>query len=291
MSKSETIGWMFSASLHLGVVTAALVGLPDWSKDRLTPPPPIAIEFVKIAEKTQVAAPEQEERPQEQTAPEKPQPNYAREEVVAEAPAEAVPLPDAKPVKKVTEPKPKPKPEISARDKLIARTAPQSKPKPPSRLKSSRIAALIDRSIKEEQEQAPKDEEAKEEKVEEKKEEAKPDLLSGLRGRIATANLVTALSNKMASCWRLPAGAKGVEDMRVTMKIWVTSDGSLLRPPEPVGVGDINSPENAFFRVFVESAQRAVALCAPFPEATEYLRETGQQYILFNFDPSQFLGG
>ncbi|WP_286830807.1 MULTISPECIES: hypothetical protein [Kordiimonas] len=293
MSKSETIGWMLSASLHLGVVTVALVGLPDWSKDRPTPPPPIAIEFVKIDDKTQVAAPEPEEQTQEQTVTEKPQPNYAREEVVADAPAEAVPLPDAKPERKVTEakPKPAPKPEISERDRLIARTSPQSKPKPPSRLKSNRIAALIDRSIKEEQEQAPKDEEKKEEKVEQKKEEAKPDPFAGLRGKIATATLKDALQQKLSGCWNFPGGAKGVENMQVLVRIWIGSEGNLMRRPEFLNAGDLNDPDRAYFRVFAESARRAVQLCAPYPEATEYMRTGNLEYIDFNFNGADFVGG
>ena len=291
MSKSETIGWMFSSALHLGVVTVALVGIPDWSKDRPLPPPPIAIEFVQIADKTLVVAPEPAKETQEQAAPEKPQPNYAREEVAAEAPVEAVPLPDAKPVKAVEKPKPKPKPEVSEREKLVARTAPRSKPKPPSRLKSSRIAALIDRSIKEEQEQAPKDEEKKEEKIEQKPEEAKPDPFAGMRGRIATATLMDALQQKVYGCWNLPMGAKGVKDMRVDVLVRLASDGSLLGQPEFLNAGDLNDPDRAFFRVFAETARRAVQLCAPFPEASEYIRKTGQNEIIFKFNPREFLGG
>lgn len=288
--KSETIGWAMSVSLHVGVAVVALVGLPDFSVDRPSPPAPIAVEFVKIGEKTQVVAPEPEKTPQEQAPSSRQQPNYAREEVAANAPSDAVPLPDAKPEREVLKPKPKPKPEVTERQRLVARVRPNSKPKPPSRLKSSRIAALIDRSMKEEQEQAPQDEEEKEEKVEQK-EEAKPDLLAGIRGRMAMASLQDALSNKMSSCWTFPTGAKGVQDMNVKLRIWVGSGGELLRPPEYVDVGNLNDPDRAFFRVFAESARRAVQLCAPYPEAVEFLQQTNTQSIIFNFDPKEFLGG
>lgn len=292
MLKSETLGWGLSATLHISVVVVALVGLPSFQKERPAPPPPIAIDFVKIAEKDQVVEPQPEQVAQEPEVRQQPQPNFAREEVAAQAPSEAVPLPDAKPQPVAEKPKPKPKPQASERQRLVARVAPRSKPKAPSRLKSSRIAALIDRSIKEEQENTPKTEEVKEAKAKTpKKEEAKPDPFANMRARIATATFVTALQNKMAGCWNLPTGAKGVQDMRVMMKISIGSEGNLLRPPEPVNAGDLNAPENAFYRVFVESAKRAVIRCAPFPEAVDYLRETRQEYILFNFDPTQFLGG
>jgi len=290
--KSETLGWGLSAALHVSVAVVALVGLPSFQKERPAPPPPIAIEFVKIAEQDRIASPQPEQQAQEPVVRQQQQPNFAREEVAAEAPADAVPLPDAKPERVVERPKPTPKPEVTERQRLVARVAPRSKPKPPSRLKSSRIAALIDRSIKEEQENTPPVEEEVEDKTPEPaKEEPQADPFANMRARIATATFVTALQNKMSGCWNLPTGAKGVQDMNVLMKISIGSDGSLLRPPEPMNAGNLNDPENAFFRVFVESAKRAVIRCAPFPEAVDYLRETKQDSIIFNFDPSQFLGG
>lgn len=288
MLKSETIGWTMSAALHVGVVVVAFVGLPDFSRERPLPPPPISIEFVKIDKQTQVVAPKVEEEVQER-AVEK-QPNYAREEVVAEAPAEAVPLPDQKPVRQVTKPKPKPKPEVTERQKLVARATPRSKPKPPLRLKSSRIAALIDRSIKEEQEEAPKVEEDKEEKVEQKKDEKKPDLFAGLRGTIATASLMDALQQKVYRCWNIPTGAKGVQDMRVDVSVRLSAEGDIVGQPKFLNAGDLNDPSRAFFRVFAESARRAVQLCAPYAEASDYIRETGQNEIIFKFNPREFLG-
>lgn len=290
--KSETLGWGLSAALHVSVAVVALVGLPSFQKERPAPPPPIAIEFVKIADQDRIAAPQPEQQAQEPVVRQQQQTSFAREEVAAEAPSDAVPLPDAKPERVVERPKPTPKPEVTERQRLVSRVAPRTKPKPPSRLKSSRIAALIDRSIKEEQENTPPVEEDVQEKTPEPaKEEPKADPFANMRARIATATFVTALQNKMSACWNLPTGAKGVQDMKVLMKISIGSDGSLLRPPEPMNAGNLNDPENAFFRVFVESAKRAVIRCAPFPEAVDYLRETKQESIIFNFDPSQFLGG
>ena len=272
-------------------MVVAFVGLPSFSRERPTPPPPIAIEFVKIAEKTQVVAPKEEPETQEETAQAQPQqPNYAREEATQQAAAEAVPMPDAKPTPKEVTPKPQPKPEVSERQKLVSSVTPQSKPKAPSRLKSSRIAALLDRSMKEEQEQAPEAEEEQEEKFEQKEAEKKPDLLAGLRGKIATASMMDALRQKVEQNWVFPRGAKGIETMQVTIRIWLRPDGSLARQPEFVDAGDLNDPSRSYFRVFAESARRAVQLSAPFPEVMPFLTD-GQRYIDFVFNPGEFAGG
>ncbi len=290
MNKDKT-GWILSAALHVGIAAVALIGLPSLVRERPGPPPPVAIEFVKIAEKTQVEAPKEEE-PQEEAAIET-KPQYAKAEQV-EAPApEAVPLPEPKPVIKEEPkpaPKPKPKPEVTEREKLRKRITVQTKPKPPSRLKSDRIAALIDKSLKDDTAQK-KAEKKKEEKQESKKEEKKPDLFAGLRGRIATASLMDALRQKVESCWSFPRGAKGIDDMSVMVRIWLLPDGQLARQPEFVNAGDLNDPDRAYFRTFAESARRAVQLCAPYSEAADYLKKSGQQYINFNFNPSEFAGG
>ncbi|MEX0298198.1 MAG: hypothetical protein AB3N28_03960, partial [Kordiimonas sp.] len=152
-----------------------------------------------------------------------------------------------------------------------------------------RIAALIDRSIKEETEVVKKDEPKKEkEKAEEPKKE--PSRFAGLRGRIATASLRDALSQKLSGCWTFPRGAKGIETMQVTVRIWLRPDGTLSRPPEFVNAGNLNDPDRAFFRVFAESARRAVRICEPFDEASQYIG-AGQKYIDFNFNGAEFAGG
>ncbi|WP_417464900.1 hypothetical protein [Kordiimonas sp.] len=293
MINNERIGWILSGTLHVGVAVVALIGLPSFSKEREAPPPPISIDFVQISEKNQVVAPEPEpEEIKEEPVEREPEPEYAPEEVVEAAPGEAVPMPEAKPDVKPTPPKPKPKPEVTERMDLRSSVTPNAKPEPPSRLKVDRLKILIDRSIKEESKPAPApDTKVAEKKAAPKKEEAKTDMFAGIRGRVATATLMQALQQKVYSCWNIPAGAKGVKDMQVNVSVWLSSDGTMIGRPEFVNAGDLNDPDRAFFRVFAESALRAVQLCAPFPEASDYVRETGQNQIIFNFNPKAFLGG
>ena len=291
---SERTGWILSATLHVGVVVAAFVGLPHLSKEREAPPPPISIEFVEIADQNRVVAPEPEpeELAQEETVEQKPL--YARDEPAPAAAAEVVPLPEAKPKRKPEPPKktpkPQPKPEVTERMELRSQVMPQSKPKPPSKFRN--ISALIDRAAKEEQEKAKVDDKKQEEKKPEPKaEKPKTDMFAGLRGTIVTATLMQALQQKVYRCWNMPAGAKGVQNMQVNVSVRLASDGSIIGQPQYVNAGDLNDPDRAFYRVFAESARRAVQLCAPYSEASDYIRETGQNEIIFNFNPKSFVGG
>ncbi len=276
-----------SSALHIGVVVIAVVGLPNFSRPRPAPPPPIAIEFVKIAEETRVVAPKAEEEQQQTEV--KPQPTFAAAEPTASAPADAVPLPDKAPPKKVTPaPKPKPKPQVSQNTQLANRIVPRAKPRPPSRLRN--VSALIDRAIKEEREKAPEADKKKEETKKTEAPEKKPDLLRSLRGTVATASLMDALRRKVEENWSFPGGAKGIDTMQVTIRIHIRPDGSFSRAPEFLNAGNLNDPDRAFFRIFAESARRAVLLSEPFSEAAQHL-DASQKYIDFNFNGAEFAGG
>ena len=274
------LGWCLSLMLHMGVVVAAYVGLPYLTRPEITPPPPIAIEFIAISNKTQQVAPKVVV--EEEAAEEKPQPKYAAaEQPVAAAPDDAVPLPAKAEIKKPA-PKVKPKPQVSKARKLAQRVRPNAKPKPPSRLKSTRIAALIDRSIKEEKDDVKKDDKKKLEKKKNDEKKPKPKLFAGLEGRLATATIVDALSQKLDGCWRIPPGAKGLRNMRASIQIWFRPDGTLLRQPQYVDGGNL---DDGFYRVFVESTRRAVITCAPYETAAKILLEQGENSIIFVFDP------
>jgi outer membrane biosynthesis protein TonB len=281
------IGWSLSLSLHIAVVVAAYVGLPYLTRPEITPPPPIAIEFIAIAAETRQAAPK--ETVEEEAAEEKPQPKYAAAEQAADDPDDVLALPaKTEPKKAAPKPKPKPKPKLSKARKLAQSVRPRGKPKPPSRFKSTRIAALIDKSIKEEKVTVKKDEKKREDKKKSDPKKKKPTLFAGLQGRIATASIRDALSQKLAGCWSFPSGAKGVEAMQVRVLIHLRPDGSLLRQPEVVGAG---KNAEGFYRVFVESARRAVIGCAPYSDVARTLFDMGESSIDFNFNGAEFAGG
>lgn len=275
-SGGENFGWVVSVVLHVSVAATAFIGLPMLAREPSPPPPPVTIDFVKIDDRDRVDVPQpkvEAERPVEQT------PAESRNEVIEEAAADAVPLPTPVPEVKPEPPAPKRKPQLTDNQRIARKVSPRRKPKPPSRLKSSRLKTLINKELKEEREQVRKAEAAE---AEDQPEEVDP--LSGLRDKIATATLLTALQQKLEGCWRLPAGAKGIDKMFVKVRIYLAGDGRLSRAPEFVSSVNMNDP---FERTFAESARRAVIACEPFTEAKDYVAK-GNTYIDFDFDGSGF---
>lgn len=281
-----------SGALHVGVAAVALIGLPQLQRPLPDLPPPIAIEFVQIAEQTRVAEPEPPQA-EPQQAQSEPQPQLAAAEAAPEAPADAAPtLEQVKVVETPPTPKPTPKPQVSENRQLANRIVPRAKPKPPSRLKtkaiSQTISALLDKSQKEQQQETLRREEEQKQTAEKEPEE-KPNVFSGLRGRLATASVMDALRLKVESNWSFPGGAKDIQNMRVTIRIWLRPDGYYSRAPEFIGVGNLNDPDRSFFRIFAESARRAVLLSEPLDEAAKHL-DANTSYIDFEFNPAAFVG-
>ncbi|MCK0068751.1 hypothetical protein [Kordiimonas laminariae] len=286
-STGLAFGWVISVLLHVGVVAFAFVGLPYLTRPTPAPPPPVAIEFVKIAAKTQQVIPEQEKQQEQEQEQERSK--FAASAVQEAEAADAVPLPEKLPPKVAPKPKPKPKPQLSEARKLASAIRPRSKPKPPSRLKVSKIQrALLDKAAKEQNEVTKKADKPKEEKKKADEPKKKPSALVGLAGRLATASIRDALSQKLAGCWNFPTGAKNAETFQVKVRISLREDGSLRRQPEIVQSGDMNQ---GFYRVFVESARRAVLNCAPYSDVAKSLFDLGENTIDFNFDGAEFAGG
>lgn len=288
--RAEQTGWLMSGALHVGVAVVALVGLPQLQRPLPDLPPPIAIEFVQISEQTRVAEPEPP-KAEPQQAQSQPQPQLAAAEAEPEPPTDAVPTLEQ--VKVVdTPPPPKPKPQVSENRQLANRVVPRAKPKPPSRLKtkaiSQTISALLDKSQKEQQQETLRREEEQKQAAE-KEPENKPNPFSGIRDRVATASVMDALRLKVESNWSFPGGAKDIQNMRVTIRIWIRPDGYYSRAPEFIGVGNLNDPDRSFFRIFAESARRAVLLSEPLDEAAKHL-DANTSYIDFEFNPAAFVG-
>ena len=277
------IGLILSAGVHVAVAVAASIGLPALTRDVPSPPDVIAVDFVRIDDVTRVVEPEPE--------PEPPQPEPEQKQAAAPppsapepaaAPPDAVPLPADKPepVKKVD---PKPRPE-----RAVAKSVtPRSKPRPPSRLDLAQLeSALLDKANKKPASPTP---------VEPDREKTLEDAVkrsqqTSLQARIATATLQAAIQSKVQECWSIPKGAKDLEKLQVRVRILLRQDGRLLRPPEFIGVSDLNSPDRAFFRTFAESARRAVQRCEPYDNLPVAQYDQWRE-IEFTFDASQMLGG
>ncbi len=265
-------GWIFSLAVHVGLAVALIVGLPQLRRPRPEIPEVIPVEFVTIDDV--VRTPVKEPEPTSE-AP-------AVEKVVEAAPpprpqAEAaVPMPDARPPEPQSKP-PAPRPRLQV--------TPRSKPKPPARFDPGRVAALLDRSIRT---AAPEPAATPEEKPE--KEAAPTPRQSALAARIATATLAAAIRQRVQQCWFVPAGAKDLEKMQVRIRIELRRDGRLARPPQFIDAGNLSAPGREFYRIFAESARRAVLNCQPYDNLPLTQYELWRQ-IEFTFDAGEMLGG
>ncbi len=272
------LGFIFSAVFHVTLVTVAAVGIPALKRDLAPLSEAIPVELVTVDDINRIRAEAQKPKP-----PAKPQrtatapPQAIRQ--ASEPVANAVPMPEAKPAKKL-EVKPKIKPQV------MPTAAPRSKPKPPRSLDTGRLAALIDKSIKE-TEAAP---EIPQQDNRKRLEDAvKSSRLADLRARRSTATLKDMVQAQVERCWNPPAGAKDAEDLIVKIRIWLTPEGKLIRPPQILSQSFFSSAQNSFYRVAAESAVRAVRRCAPYTLPRDRYDQWGE--IDLTFDPSQMLGG
>ncbi len=268
-------GMIFSASLHLSIVVVGLVGMPYFMSDSDMEPTIVPVEMVEIDDVARTTEP----RP-ENNAPSEYVPPTTRD---ASAPASAVdsraeaakpvPMPNVRPRLK---PKPKPAPVTPPK------VEPRVKPKPPSRLDRSRLAALIDKSKKEDT--APT---SKTEVDEEAEKTDKPTEMSPLEARRATMTIIGAIQRQVSECWSFPAGAKGAENLIIPIRIQLTPDGNLMGAPDIQNKDAMSS--NGYYRVAAEAATRAIRRCAPFELPKD--RYDMWRDIILNFNPSEMLGG
>ena len=268
---------VFSILFHAGIVYVAVVGLPQLRRDAPEMPEVISIEFVEIDDVNRPVLKQVYKKPE----PKEPEPRMEEQKVAEAEPvkandANAVPLPEkVKPKPKKVKPKPK--------RRSSPRISPRLKPKPPSTLNSSRLAALIDRSKKKTAEPIIK---AKADPIKKENEKEAPAVMTAMETRRATATITTALQQLVGECWNPPTGASNAEDLKVRVRILFNVDGELARPPEIMDKGRMNS--NSFYRVAAESAARAIRRCAPY-ELPKDKYELWKE-IDFMFDPSEMLG-
>lgn len=263
-------GMILSALFHGGLLLLGTVGLPALFRDVPDSPEPVTVEIVQIDEQDRTRE-EQEARQAETPSvqPEETQPVTRQAEAV---PEDAVPLPDAEPREKPEQPREEARPPAP-------NVTPRTKPRPPSLLDQQRLAALIDRAA---EEAPPQPEEVKDEEAE----TAKRARAESIAARQATARLQTVIQRKVEPCWSVPAGAKEAEDLLIRLRIFLTPDGRLARPPQFM---DQDRMSDEFYRAAAESAARAIRLCAPYDLPQD-------QYVLwreidFYFDPGEMLGG
>jgi hypothetical protein len=227
-----------------------------------------------------------------------PEPEPAPEPAPAPEVAEPAPEPEPEPAPEVAEEEPEAEPEpveVAARQPEIAPSPARPTPPPQPTLKPRSIPAV---ARNEPAAEPPEDDfDAFLRSIEAQSEQLRADQRREGQGRSLEGNGTTngrsatgtarlfpaeeqALIRQITSCWRLPPGVVGVNDMVVRLRIQVRRDGQVER----VSVEDQSRLDrDPLFRAVAESARRAVNTCSPLklaPEKYEAWRE-----MVLNFRP------
>ena len=114
-----------------------------------------------------------------------------------------------------------------------------------------------------------------------------PDVGTGLQTAL-TLSEIDAFKVQMKRCWSVPAGAAYSEDLVVTIRVFLNSDGTLSRSPELISNSRFRLSSNAYYRTAAESALRAIQRCQPFRmPADKYI---SWRELELTFDPGEMLG-
>jgi outer membrane biosynthesis protein TonB len=265
---------IFSAILHLAAVALAYFGLPRLFDAELSDERVLIVELVAVAEERNLPdqiEPEPEAVEPEAVAPPPPPPPAAR----PEPPSAAAPVP---------EPEPAPTRTAMLPDEV---GRPQKKPKPP---KSADPFASVLKSV-EQLEDTP----APDPEPEPTATPPAPDPVEEVLARANTGftpEQPLSMSEKdnikyqIQRNWSLPAGARDAQSMRVTLRIQLAPDGSVI-DVTVVNQGQMRT--DPFFRAMAESTVRAVLKTKRIknlsPEKYDQWRD-----MMINFDPKDMFG-
>lgn len=252
-----------SALAHALILVVAAVGL-NWFEDDVDIYDSVEVEFVDSEElERRARAPEPKAEP-EQREKRAREPERVTEDEVALA-SEA--------------PEPRERPKVRPVRRDVPNVQPRSKPRPPSRLNTSRLKALLDKRQQEADEQAAS---------QPRKSSADIKVRSD-RSEFEVARIVAgvdqAIRSQIERCWSAPAGARYAETLIVRIRIYLRPDGSLARLPEILDSARMDSDQS--FRAAAEAARRAVQKCAPLDlpkDSYDVWRD-----VVLNFDPSRML--
>ncbi|MDA0260735.1 MAG: cell envelope integrity protein TolA [Proteobacteria bacterium] len=207
----------------------------------------------------------------------------------------APPKPEAKPV--LEPPKPAQKPPAAAQsnaktEKSAARRPaprPLTRPQTKAKFDPTRISALLDKTPKKEPPPPPQKDEKKRTVDDIKiKERSQPQSLASA----PTISEIDFIRRQLLNCWYLPGGAKDLQKMRVTIRVELSRDGTLARPPTVVDRIGRQETDEAFFRTFEESALRAVRTCTDPKSPLQLPPGDANKWrdLEFTFDPRDMLG-
>ena len=170
--------------------------------------------------------------------------------------------------------------------KRVARVAPKPKrkPPPPDELQFRRILKDLTKRKKSTRKPAQKPAQKPSRIIRPKPAAVQPAFAS----RKVENELSMKVKQQIKPCWNIPGGLKGAQKMKISIRIRLKRDGSLLGSPRVVDTVRLGQDE--LFKVMAESAVRALLnpRCSPFKLPLKDYKFWKD--IILNFDPSEALG-
>jgi hypothetical protein len=233
-------------------------------------PPPVASAMAEVSPpQLDVSASAPPEPVEVEPEPEPPPPPPSPPEPVEAPPppppppevAETPPPPEPAPLKNLVPPKRKPAPpkkqpkfDVDSVLALLDKRKPAPTPPPPPN------ARLAERSLK------------------------------GIGDQNAlTVDVKDALLSQMRACWNVPVGAPHPEQLIVQVRVFLSQDGSLARPPQLEPTTRAAAASNPYIRTAAEAALRAVNVCEPYKHLPADRYESWREIVMI-FDPSKMIG-
>jgi len=268
---------VISTALHIAVLGWATLSLNSKAFE-VTPPESLPVDIITDKEFSEITkgvkdAPKPVEKPKpivEKVAEPPPKPpdeikptiNDKRTVENNKEAAAPPPQPEPKPPEKKAEPKPpapakpdqiaeklkdeKPKPEATPQPMPPKR--PPVPKKPEEKFDPSKIAALLDK----------RDPTRASLTGAELNKDPNLGTAVGAAAKL-TQSEIDAFRRRVASCWSIPVGAEGAENLKVVFRVLFRRDGTVERGPDPV-----EGSASPFGPAFAESGRRAILQCQPY---------------------------
>jgi hypothetical protein len=283
-------GLIFSASLHIVVVLAAVLGLPQLFDRKLPEETPIVVQLVNIAPETRATKLTKTEpkpdKPEEVAQAEPPKPEPPKPDPPKPpppVPPESAPKPpDSKPEPPKPEPPPPPPPEAKPEPAKVEPPAPKPPPPKPEAPKKKEDDAELDSLLKNLAKQAPTrtaDQPAKQTAAAEPA-KASSQPVAPLGPQLTTSEL-DFVRQQIEACWNVPAGARDAKDLTPEFRVYMNPDGTIRTATQ------LNAERNRdpFFQAAAESALRALRnpRCQPLKLPPQKYNQW--QTFTITFDP------
>lgn len=260
-----------SIIFHVALLAMIWIGLPFWDHDTEIVPQGITVEVLPIAEVANI-------KPSEHRKAPRPKPEKPKKEMPTPPEKQEVKKENIEKVEKqVAEQAPPPKPTEAPR---ITETAPA--PQEANHAKDAQDLDALEKTL--EKQNAPASE------GKDTLDDLEKDILSASSTSYNAAlplsqSEVGLIRQQIEQCWDLPIGAKGLTDMKVEVRINFGQDGTATAV-RAIG-GSAGGQSDAYFKVFAESAVRAVWKCSPLKQLPSQEKYTEWAEVEILFSPQQ----